>query len=38
VPIVVAGSLFIVGEARVLLCGAEADPVWVSDPPARRLP
>jgi len=30
--IVVAGSLFIVGEARVLLCGAEADPIWVSDP------
>jgi len=30
--IVVAGSLFIVGEARVLLCGAETDPIWVSDP------
>lgn len=33
-PIVVAGSLFLVGEARVLLLGAPADPVWVSDPPA----
>jgi dihydrofolate synthase/folylpolyglutamate synthase len=31
-PIVVAGSLFIVGEARVMLLGAEADPIWVSDP------
>jgi dihydrofolate synthase/folylpolyglutamate synthase len=30
--VVVAGSLFIVGEARVMLCGAEADPIWVSDP------
>ena len=34
-PIVIAGSLFLVGEARVLLLGAPADPVWVSDPPAR---
>ena len=34
-PIVVAGSLFLVGEARVMLLGAPADPVWVSDPPAR---
>jgi len=34
-PIVVAGSLFLVGEARVLLLGAPADPMWVSDPPAR---
>ena len=33
-PIVIAGSLFLVGEARVLLLGAPADPVWVSDPPA----
>jgi len=33
--IVVAGSLFLVGEARVLLLGAPADPVWVSDPPVR---
>ena len=31
----IAGSLFLVGEARVLLLGAPADPVWVSDPPAR---
>jgi dihydrofolate synthase/folylpolyglutamate synthase len=31
-PVVVAGSLFIVGEARVMLCGADADPIWVSDP------
>ena len=34
-PIVVAGSLFLVGEARVLLLGAPADPVWVSDPPVQ---
>lgn len=33
-PVVVCGSLFLVGEARVLLLGAPADPVWVSDPPA----
>ncbi len=32
--IVIAGSLFLVGEARVRLLGAPADPVWVSDPPA----
>lgn len=30
--IVVCGSLFLVGEARVLLLGAPADPVSVSDP------
>jgi dihydrofolate synthase/folylpolyglutamate synthase len=34
-PILVAGSLFIVGEARVVLLGAPADPFVVSDPPAR---
>ena len=33
--IVVAGSLFIVGEARVLLLRAPADPIAVSDPRAR---
>jgi dihydrofolate synthase/folylpolyglutamate synthase len=33
-PILVAGSLFIVGEARVAYLGAPADPVAVSDPPA----
>jgi dihydrofolate synthase/folylpolyglutamate synthase len=32
--IVIAGSLFIVGEARVAFLGAPADPVRVSDPPA----
>jgi dihydrofolate synthase/folylpolyglutamate synthase len=32
--VVVAGSLFIVGEARVAFLGAAADPVRVSDPPA----
>ncbi len=30
--VVVAGSLFLVGEARELLCGAEADPIQLSDP------
>ncbi|HEU0036866.1 MAG TPA: Mur ligase family protein [Kofleriaceae bacterium] len=34
-PILVAGSLFLVGEARVLLLGAPADPFVVTDPPAR---
>ena len=34
-PIVIAGSLFIVGEARVLLAGAIADPIVVSDPAIR---
>jgi dihydrofolate synthase/folylpolyglutamate synthase len=34
-PIVIAGSLFLVGEARTLLLGAPTDPVPVSDPPAR---
>jgi dihydrofolate synthase / folylpolyglutamate synthase len=32
--IVVAGSLFLVGEARVLLAGAEADPIALADPAA----
>jgi len=31
-PTLIAGSLFLVGEARVLLCGAPADPVWAGDP------
>jgi dihydrofolate synthase/folylpolyglutamate synthase len=35
-PVVVAGSLFLVGEARVLLCGAIADAIAVSDPPPPR--
>jgi dihydrofolate synthase/folylpolyglutamate synthase len=37
-PILVAGSLFLVGEARVLLLDAPADPFVVTDPaaPARR--
>jgi len=34
-PIVVAGSLFLVGEARTLLLGAPTDPMLVTDPPAR---
>jgi len=34
-PIVIAGSLFLVGEARTLLLGAPADPIFVTDPPAR---
>ena len=34
-PIVIAGSLFLVGEARTLLLGAPTDPMLVSDPPAR---
>ncbi|HEU4731827.1 MAG TPA: cyanophycin synthetase [Kofleriaceae bacterium] len=33
--IVIAGSLFLVGEARTLLLGAPTDPVLVTDPPAR---
>lgn len=33
-PVLVAGSLFLVGEARVLLLGAPADPYVVTDPPA----
>ena len=34
VPVLVAGSLFLVGEARALLLGAPADPYVVTDPPA----
>lgn len=34
-PIVIAGSLFLVGEARVLLLGAPADPIVVTDPAPR---
>ncbi|MDB4957724.1 MAG: FolC bifunctional protein [Myxococcales bacterium] len=34
-PALIAGSLFIVGEARVLLAGAAADPMLVSDPSTR---
>lgn len=33
-PIVVAGSLFLVGEARTLLLDAPSDPLRLSDPPA----
>jgi hypothetical protein len=35
-PILIAGSLFIVGEARTLLLGAPTDPVFVTDPSAVR--
>ena len=31
-PILIAGSLFLVGEARVMLLGAPADPIGVTDP------
>jgi dihydrofolate synthase / folylpolyglutamate synthase len=34
-PVVIAGSLFLVGEARTLLLGAPTDPMLVTDPPAR---
>jgi dihydrofolate synthase/folylpolyglutamate synthase len=34
--ILVAGSLFLVGEARTLLLGAPTDPVFVTDPSAPR--
>jgi len=34
--ILVAGSLFLVGEARVLLLGAPVDPIAVTDPSAPR--
>ena len=37
-PILIAGSLFLVGEARVLLLGAPADPVFVTDPAPSRAP
>jgi dihydrofolate synthase/folylpolyglutamate synthase len=30
--LVIAGSLFLVGEARELLCGVETDPIQLSDP------
>lgn len=33
-PILIAGSLFLVGEARTLLLGAPTDPMLVTDPPA----
>ncbi len=33
--VVIAGSLFLIGEARVHLLGAEQDPLALSDPPAR---
>ncbi|MBV8757696.1 MAG: bifunctional folylpolyglutamate synthase/dihydrofolate synthase [Deltaproteobacteria bacterium] len=33
-PILIAGSLFLVGEARVRYLGAPADPVFVTDPSA----
>jgi dihydrofolate synthase/folylpolyglutamate synthase len=33
--VLVAGSLFVVGEARIRLLDAPADPVAVTDPPAR---
>ena len=35
-PVVVAGSLFLVGEARVLELGAPTDPIAVTDPVASR--
>jgi folylpolyglutamate synthase/dihydropteroate synthase len=31
-PILVAGSLFLVGEARMFLLGAPGDPIAISDP------
>ena len=34
-PIAIAGSLFLVGEARTRLLGAPTDPMLVTDPPAR---
>jgi dihydrofolate synthase/folylpolyglutamate synthase len=36
--ILIAGSLFLVGEARTLLLGAPTDPMLVTDPPARPAP
>ena len=35
-PVLIAGSLFIVGEARAALLGAPADPIATSDPSAPR--
>jgi dihydrofolate synthase/folylpolyglutamate synthase len=37
-PIAIAGSLFLVGEARSLLLGAPTDPMLVTDPPATASP
>jgi dihydrofolate synthase/folylpolyglutamate synthase len=34
--VVIAGSLFLVGEARVLVLGGEADPIRLSDPSGAR--
>jgi dihydrofolate synthase/folylpolyglutamate synthase len=34
-PVLIAGSLFLVGEARVRYLGAPADPVMITDPAAR---
>lgn len=36
VPVLIAGSLFLVGEARTQLLGAPTDPVFVTDPAAPR--
>ncbi len=35
-PVLVAGSLFLVGEARTLLVGAPTDPILATDPSARK--
>ena len=35
-PVLIAGSLFLVGEARALLLGAPADPIATSDPAGPR--
>ena len=35
-PILIAGSLFLVGEARSQLLGAPTDPMFVTDPAAPR--
>ena len=37
-PVLIAGSLFLVGEARVRYLGAPADPVFVTDPSAGPAP
>jgi dihydrofolate synthase/folylpolyglutamate synthase len=34
-PVLIAGSLFLIGEARTWLLGAPTDPMLVTDPPAR---
>jgi hypothetical protein len=36
--VLIAGSLFLVGEARTLLLGAPTDPMFVTDPPAQPAP